>query len=66
MYAQLLPLALPTPQMPGIGGGGFGWPQPPPAMRGMRMLPMPPFGMPLQWALTDLWVSRSCINLTST
>ncbi|OAY74815.1 Clathrin heavy chain 1 [Ananas comosus] len=45
MYAQLLPLALPAPPMPGMGGG--------PAMPGsfaappsMGMPPMPPFGMP--------------------
>uniref|UniRef100_A0A2P2MW85 Clathrin heavy chain n=1 Tax=Rhizophora mucronata TaxID=61149 RepID=A0A2P2MW85_RHIMU len=55
MYAQLLPLALPAPTMPGLGGptmpglggptmgGGF-VPQPP--MGGMGMPPMPPFGMP--------------------
>ncbi|KAK4774368.1 hypothetical protein SAY86_009303 [Trapa natans] len=46
MYAQLLPLALPAPPMPGMGGppgmgGGF---VPPPPMGGMP--PMPPFGMP--------------------
>lgn len=40
MYAQLLPLALPAP--PGMGGGYA----PPPAMGGMGMPPMPPFGMP--------------------
>lgn len=44
MYAQLLPLALPAPPMPGMGGG-FGPSQPPP-MGGMGMPPMPPFGMP--------------------
>jgi hypothetical protein len=47
MYAQLLPLALPAPPMPGMGGptmgGGFA---PPPPMGGMGMPPMPPFGMP--------------------
>ncbi|OWM87409.1 hypothetical protein CDL15_Pgr022520 [Punica granatum] len=48
MYAQLLPLALPAPPMPGMGGpqgmgGGF---VPPPPMGGMGMPPMPPFGMP--------------------
>ncbi|XP_065618200.1 clathrin heavy chain 1 [Quercus suber] len=46
MYAQLLPLALPAPPMPGMGGapgmGGFV----PPPMGGMGMPPMPPFGMP--------------------
>ncbi|KAE7996591.1 hypothetical protein FH972_001302 [Carpinus fangiana] len=46
MYAQLLPLALPAPPMPGMGGapgmGGFA----PPGMGGMGMPPMPPFGMP--------------------
>lgn len=47
MYAQLLPLALPAPPMPGMGGptmgGGF---SAPPPMAGMGMPPMPPFGMP--------------------
>ncbi|KZV23799.1 clathrin heavy chain 1-like [Dorcoceras hygrometricum] len=46
MYAQLLPLALPAPPMPGMGGG---YPPPPmPGMGGpgMGMPPMPPFGMP--------------------
>ncbi|PON78992.1 Clathrin, heavy chain [Parasponia andersonii] len=47
MYAQLLPLALPAPPMPGMGaqgmGGGFA---PPGPMGGMGMPPMPPFGMP--------------------
>ncbi|CAM8970976.1 unnamed protein product [Rhodiola kirilowii] len=50
MYAQLLPLALPAPPMPGMGGGGYG---PPHGMGGgfgptpqMGMPPMPPFGMP--------------------
>ncbi|KAJ0021343.1 hypothetical protein Pint_32516 [Pistacia integerrima] len=51
MHAQLLPLALPAPPMPGMGGpgmgGGFGPPQPPPAMDGIGMPPMPPYGMPL-------------------
>ncbi|KAJ6670981.1 CLATHRIN HEAVY CHAIN RELATED [Salix viminalis] len=42
MYAQLLPLALPAPPMPGMGGGYA----PPPPMGGMGMPPMPPFGMP--------------------
>ncbi|CAN1325758.1 Clathrin heavy chain 1 [Linum perenne] len=49
MYAQLLPLALPAPPMPGMGGGGG----PPgmgggyvPQMGGMGMPPMPQFGMP--------------------
>ncbi|THU64931.1 hypothetical protein C4D60_Mb01t31690 [Musa balbisiana] len=42
MYAQLLPLALPAPPMPGMGGS---YPVPPP-MPGMGMPPMPPFGMP--------------------
>ncbi|KAL2549735.1 Clathrin heavy chain 1 [Forsythia ovata] len=48
MYAQLLPLALPAPPMPGMGGGGMGGgfaaQMPPPPMGGMP--PMPPFGMP--------------------
>ncbi|OEL38632.1 Clathrin heavy chain 1 [Dichanthelium oligosanthes] len=44
MCAQLLPLALPAPPMPGMGG-------PPPRMGGMGMPPMgpgpmPAFGMP--------------------
>ncbi|MBA0841725.1 hypothetical protein Goarm_004208, partial [Gossypium armourianum] len=40
MYAQLLPLALPAPPMPGMGGG---FAPPPPPMGGMGMLPsMPP------------------------
>ncbi|KAK4366722.1 hypothetical protein RND71_014602 [Anisodus tanguticus] len=43
MYAQLLPLALPAPPMPGMGGG---FAAPPPPMDGMGMPPMPPFGMP--------------------
>ncbi|KAF5751355.1 Clathrin heavy chain 1 [Tripterygium wilfordii] len=43
MYAQLLPLALPAPPMPGMGGG---FAPPPPQMGGMGMPPMPPFGMP--------------------
>ncbi|XP_062203739.1 clathrin heavy chain 1-like isoform X1 [Phragmites australis] len=51
MYAQLLPLALPAPPMPGMGGpppmGGMGMPP----MGGMGMPPMgpgpmPAFGMP--------------------
>jgi len=52
MYAQLLPLALPAPPMPGMGGGmggSFGGPPglaPMPPMGGMGMPPMPPFGMP--------------------
>ncbi|XLR37495.1 hypothetical protein HN51_024244 [Arachis hypogaea] len=49
MYAQLLPLALPAPPMPGMGGGmggGYGPPPPPPQMGGLGMPPMPPFGMP--------------------
>ncbi|OIW04377.1 hypothetical protein TanjilG_32569 [Lupinus angustifolius] len=56
MYAQLLPLALPAPPMPGMGGGytpspppmpgmGGGY-TPSPHMGGMGMPPMPPFGMP--------------------
>ncbi|KAK4798250.1 hypothetical protein SAY86_030576 [Trapa natans] len=49
MYAQLLPLALPAPPMPSMGGGppgmGGGF-VPPPPMGGMGMPPMPPFGMP--------------------
>ncbi|KZV21086.1 clathrin heavy chain 1-like [Dorcoceras hygrometricum] len=43
LYAQLLPLALPAPPMPGMGGG-YG--TAPPPMGGMGMPPMPPFGMP--------------------
>ena len=43
MYAQLLPLALPAPPMPGMGGG---FAPPPPQMGGLGMPPMPPFGMP--------------------
>ncbi|KAL1533144.1 Clathrin heavy chain [Salvia divinorum] len=48
MYAQLLPLALPVPPMPGMGGPGMGggFAAPPPPMGGMGMPPMPPFGMP--------------------
>ncbi|XP_020680390.1 clathrin heavy chain 1 [Dendrobium catenatum] len=49
MYAQLLPLALPAPPIPGmggVGGGGFVPPPPPAAMAAMGMPPMPPFGMP--------------------
>ncbi|GMN41274.1 hypothetical protein TIFTF001_010502 [Ficus carica] len=47
MYAQLLPLALPAPPMPGMGGPGMGGGfAPPPPMGGMGMPPMPPFGMP--------------------
>lgn len=42
MYAQLLPLALPAPPMPGMGGG-YG---PPPPMGAMGMPPMPGYGMP--------------------
>jgi clathrin heavy chain len=41
MYAQLLPLALPAPPMPGTSGGFA-----PPPMGGMGMPPMPAFGMP--------------------
>ncbi|KAL2583171.1 hypothetical protein AAZV13_14G054000 [Glycine max] len=41
MYAQLLPLALPAPPMPGMGGFA-----PPPPMGGLGMPPMPPYGMP--------------------
>ncbi|XP_031382114.1 clathrin heavy chain 1-like isoform X1 [Punica granatum] len=44
MYAQLLPLALPAPPMPGMGGGFA--PPPPSSMGGMGMPPMPAFGMP--------------------
>jgi len=45
MYAQLLPLALPAPPMPGMGGGmGMGGFQP--GMGGMGMPPMPAYGMP--------------------
>ncbi|KHG11889.1 Clathrin heavy chain 2 -like protein [Gossypium arboreum] len=43
MYAQLLPLALPAPPMPGMGGG---FAPPPPMGGGMGMPPMPPYGMP--------------------
>lgn len=47
MYAQLLPLALPAPPMPGMGGPGFaGSYAPPPPVGGMGMPQMPPFGMP--------------------
>lgn len=46
MYAQLLPLALPAPPMPGMGGGYAGQPPPPMGGMGMGMPPMPPFGMP--------------------
>ncbi|KAA8549428.1 hypothetical protein F0562_001099 [Nyssa sinensis] len=47
MYAQLLPLALPAPPMPGMGGGGMGGGfAPPPPMGGMGMPPMGAFGMP--------------------
>ena len=61
MYAQLLPLALPAPPMPSMGGSNMGGPygapppmpgmgMPPPmpgmGMPGMGMPPMPPFGMP--------------------
>jgi len=59
MYAQLLPLALPAPPMPGMSGayapspppmpgmgGGYTPTPPPPPMGGMGMPPMPPFGMP--------------------
>lgn len=48
MYAQLLPLALPAPPMPGMGGGYAPPPSQPP-MGGMGMPgmpPMPPFGLP--------------------
>ncbi|XVF05761.1 hypothetical protein REPUB_Repub05bG0200200 [Reevesia pubescens] len=45
MYAQLLPLALPAPPMPGMGGGDFA-PPPPLSMSGMGMPPMAPYGMP--------------------
>ncbi|KAG5239975.1 clathrin heavy chain family protein [Salix suchowensis] len=46
MYAQLLPLALPAPPMPGMGGPTMGGGFAPPPMGGMGMPPMPPFGMP--------------------
>ncbi|XP_028123484.1 clathrin heavy chain 1-like [Camellia sinensis] len=48
MYAQLLPLALPAPPVPGMGGPGMGGGfAPPPPMGGMGMPPMPPpYGMP--------------------
>lgn len=56
MYAQLLPLALPAPPMPGMGGSGMGGGYgPPPQMGGMP--PMPPFGMPPMgsyWSGVDL------------
>ena len=53
MYAQLLPLALPAPPMPGTSGGFA----PPPPMGGMGMPPMPPFGMPPMgyWSL-GCWI----------
>eukprot|EP01018_Ginkgo_biloba_P000170 Gb_33028 [translate_table: standard] len=40
MYAQLLPLALPAPPMPGMGGAFQS------GMGGMGMPPMPAYGMP--------------------
>ncbi|KAH8498737.1 hypothetical protein H0E87_017605 [Populus deltoides] len=43
MYAQLLPLALPAPPMPGMGGPGMSGGFAPPPMGGMGM---PPYGMP--------------------
>ncbi|RVX03194.1 Clathrin heavy chain 1 [Vitis vinifera] len=46
MYAQLLPLALPAPPMPGMGGAGMAGGFVPPPMGSMGMPPMPPFGMP--------------------
>ncbi|KAF1892552.1 hypothetical protein Lal_00011019 [Lupinus albus] len=53
MYAQLLPLALPAPPMPGMGGGfappppmGGGFAPPPPMGGGFGMPQMPPYGMP--------------------
>ncbi|CAJ2653424.1 unnamed protein product [Trifolium pratense] len=47
MYAQLLPLALPAPPLPGMGGPGYGGSYaPPPPVGGMGMPQMPPFGMP--------------------
>ncbi|CAI0415749.1 unnamed protein product [Linum tenue] len=46
MYAQLLPLALPAPPMPGMGGPGMPGGFVPPQMGGMGMPPMSQFGMP--------------------
>lgn len=46
MYAQLLPLALPAPPMPGMGGGMGGGYAPPHPMGNMGMPPMPAYGMP--------------------
>ena len=46
MYAQLLPLALPAPPMPGMGGGAMGGGFAPTPPMGMGMPPMPAFGMP--------------------
>lgn len=43
MYAQLLPLALPAPPMPGMGGG-FDGGMPMPAYGGMPGYGMPPMG----------------------
>lgn len=55
MYAQLLPLALPAPPMPGMGGG-FASTAPP--MGGMGMPPMPPFGMPPMGSYWFCWSDR--------
>ncbi|EFJ13237.1 hypothetical protein SELMODRAFT_157554 [Selaginella moellendorffii] len=45
MYAQLLPLALPAPPMPGMGGGPPGFnPGMPPPFGGMPGYGMPPMG----------------------
>ena len=46
MYAQLLPLALPAPPIPGMSGGMGGGYAPPPPMGGMPPMGMPPYGMP--------------------
>ncbi|XWS29035.1 hypothetical protein CRYUN_Cryun25bG0122100 [Craigia yunnanensis] len=47
MYAQLLPLALPTPPMAGMDGGAMGGSfAPAPPKSGMGMPPMVPYGMP--------------------
>lgn len=48
MYAQLLPLALPSPSMAGMGGPGMGSVSlgSTPPTGGMGMPPVPAFGMP--------------------
>lgn len=58
MYAQLLPLALPAPPMPGMGGppppmGGMG--MPPMGMGGMGMPPMGPGPMPA-FGMGGYWI----------